>query len=143
MATPTGKPVPAAALAGVSLFSGLSARDRKQLAAAMHEVRFPAGTEVTTEGRQGVAFFVVAEGTVTVQVGGEDRRSLGPGDYFGEMALIDRAPRSARVAAATDLRCYGLTAWAFRAFVKEHPEPAWALLETLVRRVRDAESRLA
>lgn len=74
-------------------------------------------------------------------MGGETRRILGVGDYFGEMALIDRAPQSARVVAQSDIRCYGLAAWNFKPFVREHPDVAWTLLETLVSRLREAESR--
>jgi CRP/FNR family transcriptional regulator len=67
--------------------------------------------------------------------------TLGPGDYFGEIALIDNGPRSATIVATTDLRCRGMTAWEFRPFVQEHPEMAWHLLESLVARLREAEER--
>jgi len=76
-------------------------------------------------------------------VGGETRRSLGPGDWFGEIALIDQGPRSASVVAATELRCQGMSAWEFRPFVQNHPEVAWPLLQALVGRLREAEARRA
>ena len=129
------------ALSRVALFSGMSARDRKSLAAAMVERTFPAGSVITEAGKGGIGFFVVDEGTATVHVGGEDRRTLGPGDHFGEIALIDEGTRSARITTDSDLRCYGVTAWEFRPFVKEHPDLAWALLQVLVQRLREAESR--
>jgi CRP-like cAMP-binding protein len=66
-----------------------------------------------------------------VSVGGETKATLGPGDYFGEIALIDEGVRSASITAATDLHCYGLTPWEFRPFVEEHPQVAWKLLKTL------------
>ena len=68
-------------------------------------------------------------------------RALGPGDYFGEMALIDHSYRSAKITAETELHCLMLTAWDFRPFAMDHPQTAWALLEMMVQRVRDAENR--
>jgi CRP-like cAMP-binding protein len=131
----------AEALGRVPLFSALPARDLKKLSQRMAERTFPEGTEIATEGKSGVGFFVIEEGNATVSLGGNVVRTLGPGEYFGEIALIDTGPRSATVTAATDLRCRGMTAWEFRPFVQEHPEVAWVLLETLVARLREAETR--
>ena len=90
-----------------------------------------------TEGEGGVGFFVIAKGHAKVTVGGELRRTLGPGDHFGEIALIDGQARTATVTAEEELHCLGMTAWEFRPFVREHPDIAWALLETLVARMRE------
>jgi CRP-like cAMP-binding protein len=76
-----------------------------------------------------------------VSVHGRPARILGPGDHFGEMALIDHSCRSATVTAETELRCLLFVAWVFRPFAMQHPETAWALLETMVQRARDAEAR--
>jgi CRP-like cAMP-binding protein len=130
---------PIEALRQVPLFSNLDEKDLDQLARQMHERRFPEGAEVTTEGATGAGFFVIAEGNADVSIGGEHRTTLGPGDHFGEVALIDDGVRSASITAATDLLCYGLTPWEFRPFVEDHPEVAWALLETLARRSRQAD----
>ena len=127
---------PVEALNKVPLFSNLDEKDLDQLARQMHERRFPEGAEVTTEGSTGAGFFVIAEGNADVSIGGEHRARLGPGDHFGEVALIDDGVRSASITAATDLLCYGLTPWEFRPFVEDHPQVAWALLETLARRAR-------
>jgi CRP/FNR family cyclic AMP-dependent transcriptional regulator len=127
---------PVEALNKVPLFSNLDEKDLDQLARQMHERRFPEGAEVTTEGSTGAGFFVIAEGNADVSIGGEHRATLGPGDHFGEVALIDDGVRSASITAATDLLCYGLTPWEFRPFVEDHPQVAWALLETLARRAR-------
>src|SRR5215469_10776546 len=81
------------------------------------------------------------EGRAAVSVRGRTVRALGPGDYFGEMALIDHSYRSAKVTAETELRCLLFVAWIFRPFALEHPESAWGLLEMMVRRVREAEAR--
>jgi CRP-like cAMP-binding protein len=130
---------PVEALLQVPLFANLDEKDLDQLARQMHERRFPEGAEVTREGATGAGFFVIAEGNADVSIGGEHRTTLGPGDHFGEVALIDDGVRSASITAATDLLCYGLTPWEFRPFVEDHPQVAWALLETLARRSRQAD----
>jgi CRP-like cAMP-binding protein len=127
----------------VPLFKDLPKRELKQLAGALNERTYAAGREITVEGESGLGFFVVADGTATVTVDGELRRRLGPGDHFGEMALIDGGRRSAQVTAETDLTCYGMTAWNFRPFLKDHPDIVWALLQTLVARLREVEARAA
>jgi CRP/FNR family cyclic AMP-dependent transcriptional regulator len=127
-------------LAQVPLFSGIKPKELSKLAKRMSERSFNEGDEVTKEGQSGIGFFVIEEGNATVSVGGKIVRTLGPGEHFGEIALIDSGPRSATIIAGTDLRCRGMSAWEFRPFVEEHPEMAWALLETLVRRLREAEN---
>ncbi|MDQ3866009.1 MAG: cyclic nucleotide-binding domain-containing protein [Actinomycetota bacterium] len=124
----------------VPLFSGLDERELGHLAGRFQERSFSEGERVVEEGATGTSFFVVGEGNATVSVGGELRTTLGPGDSFGEMAVIDQGVRSASVTAATDLRCFYLTPWEFRPFVEEHSEVAWKLLQTLARRLRAAES---
>jgi CRP/FNR family transcriptional regulator, cyclic AMP receptor protein len=130
-------------LGRIPLFAGLADRDLKKLAQRMSERTFTEGTTIASEGKSGVGFFVIEEGNATVSLGGDVVRTLAPGDYFGEIALIDEGPRSATVTAATDLRCRGMTAWEFRPYVQEHPEVAWVLLQTLVAHLRDAERRRA
>jgi CRP/FNR family transcriptional regulator, cyclic AMP receptor protein len=125
----------------VPLFAGLRESDLKKLTRQLTARRFRAGQTITTQGQSGIGFFVIEEGTATVEVEGEVVRTLGEGDYFGEVALIDSGPRSATITATTDLRCRGMTAWEFRPFVHEHPEVAWALMEYLVARLREAEAR--
>jgi len=124
------------AIGRVALFEKLSARDRKQLAGTMHERTFPAGSVITQIGQEGIAFFIIDSGTALVEAPGKDPMTLGSGDHFGEIALIDEGPRTARITAQTDVRCFGLTAWDFRPFVQSQPEVAWALLQTLVKRYR-------
>ena len=128
-------------LKGVPLFAGVRDKELGRLVKAMRDSRFNEGEVITTEGRSGVGFFLIEDGNATVSLRGEIVRTLGPGDHFGEVALIDEGPRSATVTATTDLRCRGLAAWEFKAFVQEHPEVAWPLLETLASRLRDAEER--
>ena len=128
-------------LTEVPLFAKLSRRDLGRLVKAGHEVTYPPGTELTSDAEGGICFFVIAEGEARVEVKGQEVRRLGPGDYFGEMALIDRSQSSATVTAATEMRCFVMTQWNFRPFATEHPDVAWALLEAMVQRVREAEAR--
>jgi CRP-like cAMP-binding protein len=126
----------------VPLFQGLRHQDLERIARTFKERRFSAGDTVASEGAGGVGFFVIAEGTAGVDVHGEPRGQLGPGDYFGEVALIDdQALRTATVTAETDLTCYGLTAWEFRPLVETNAEIAWKLLQVMAKRLRDAEQQ--
>ena len=86
-------------------------------------------------------FFVVESGEASVEVQGRDVGKLGPGDAFGEIALIDRRPRTATVKAISDLRTFGLPVFVFRPFVEAHPAVAWKLLEAMADRLASAESR--
>jgi CRP-like cAMP-binding protein len=128
-------------LAQVPLFSGVKPKELKKLGRRMSERTFNEGDQITREGESGIGFFVIEDGNATVSIGGKIIRTLGPGEHFGEVALIDSGPRSATVVATTDLRCRGMSAWEFKPFVEEHPEVAWALLETLVGHLREAENQ--
>jgi CRP-like cAMP-binding protein len=128
------------ALRKVSLFADLDNRDLERLANEFKERTFPVGAAVVSEGASGAAFFVIAEGQARVTVQGDERGRLGPGDHFGEIALLDEGVRSATVTAETELRCYGLTPWDFRPFVEEHPQVAWKLLQVLARRLRTSQT---
>jgi CRP-like cAMP-binding protein len=128
---------PVELLQQVPLFQSLSRDELATLSRSFKDRTFKAGSAVTTEGQSGVGFFVIEEGGATVSVGGADRRTLGPGDYFGEMALIDDQPRSATITADSDLKCWGLTSWEFRPLVESNAQIAWAMLQTLAKRLRE------
>jgi CRP/FNR family transcriptional regulator, cyclic AMP receptor protein len=128
---------------GVSLFAEADDRFLEQLAGEFMERTFAAGETLAEEGEVGRTFIVIEKGEVTVTVHGEEVARLGPGDSFGEMALIDKSARSATVKAETEVHGYQLPVWSFRPLVESHPEMAWALLEALAQRVRDSESRPA
>jgi CRP/FNR family cyclic AMP-dependent transcriptional regulator len=127
-------------LTRVPLFSGVKEKDLKRLGKRMQERSFNEGEVITTQGETGLGFFVIEDGNATVSRDEQVVRNLGPGDFFGEVALIDEGPRSATVVATSALRCRGMTAWEFKPFVEEHPDVAWALLQTLVGRLREAET---
>ena len=109
--------------------------------ASFKERTFDAGDTIASEGSSGIGFFVIGEGEAAVTVHGTERATLGPGDYFGEVALIDEGQRSASIVAKTPVTCYGLTAWEFRPFVESNGKIAWKLLQTLAKRLRAAEQR--
>lgn len=126
---------------GVTLFEDLDEATAKRLADDFIERHFAAGDVIAAEGESGLNFFIVESGEATVGVRGEDVAQLGPGDAFGEIALVDRAARSATVTAVTDMRCHALPVWSFRSFAQTHPDVAWKLLELLAERLRGAQSR--
>jgi CRP-like cAMP-binding protein len=115
----------------VPIFSDLDGKELERIANSMKQRTFKAGETVTSEGQTGVGFFVIEEGEAIVTVGGDERRKLGPGDYFGEVALLNESARTATITAESDLRCYGLTAWEFRPLVETHGSIAWKLLQAM------------
>jgi CRP-like cAMP-binding protein len=125
----------------VPLFSGLDDRELESLAEEFNERRFSAGDSISLEGEGGLMFFVVESGEASVEVHGNEVGKLSAGDAFGEIALIDRRPRTATVKAATDLRAYGLPVFVFRPFVEARPAVAWKLLEAMADRLEAAETR--
>ncbi len=127
----------------IPLFSDLERRQLERVTQSFRERTFRAGDTVTAEESGGVGFFVVEDGTATVTVRGTERGKLGPGDYFGEIALIDGGDRSATIRADTDLRCYGMVSWDFRPLVEENASIAWKLLQMMARRLAAAEQRAA
>jgi CRP/FNR family transcriptional regulator, cyclic AMP receptor protein len=115
----------------VPIFSDLDDKELDRIASSMKQRTFEAGDQVTTEGQGGVGFFVIEAGEALVSVAGDERRRLGPGDYFGEVALLNQSVRTATVTAQTELRCYGLTSWEFRPLVETHGSIAWKLLQVM------------
>ena len=130
---------PVAVVERVPLFANMNADHVERIAALFKERRFGAGETITMEGAGAAAFFVIDAGEACVSIGGRQRATLGAGDYFGEIALIDEGARTATVTASTDLVCYGLTYWEFRPLVQNDAAMAWNLLQTLAKRLRTAQ----
>ena len=128
----------AESLLRVPLLSNLPEADRDAIARLFTERTFAAGETVTKEGADAAAFYLIESGTATVTVGGAFRRTLGAGDHFGEIALIDGGARSATVTADGELVCQGITLWDFQPLVQRNPSMAWTLLQTLARELRQA-----
>jgi CRP-like cAMP-binding protein len=125
----------------VPLFSGLGRKQLKRLAEATAVRTFAAGEEVTREGEVSVGYYVIEEGRARVSMAGAAAGELGPGDYFGEIALIAETPRAATIVAETDLRCHALTSWDFRALVESEPDIAWELLAATTRKLYENAER--
>jgi CRP/FNR family cyclic AMP-dependent transcriptional regulator len=122
-------------IAGVPLFQGLEKRELEDVARTVHERTFNPGDTVAQEGQGGVGFFVIKDGEAKVTIAGDEVRRLGPGDYFGEIALITEGARTATVTAESELRCYGLTPWEFRPLVQSNASIAWKILQALAKQV--------
>jgi CRP/FNR family cyclic AMP-dependent transcriptional regulator len=128
---------PTELLQRVPIFQGLETRELDRIAGSMKQRTFHAGDTVTAEGQGGVGFFVIESGEARVTIAGKDRRTLGPGDYFGEVALLTDSPRTATITAETDLRCYGMTSWDFKPLVESHSSIAWKLLQTMAKKYQE------
>jgi CRP-like cAMP-binding protein len=123
-------------ISSVPLFSECSKKELRAIASAAKEVTHKQGDVLAREGDKGIGFFVIAEGTARVNVGKSSRARLGPGDFFGEISLLDEGPRSATVTAETPMTLYGLTAWSFRQLVAQNPSIAQKLLRVMADRLR-------
>ena len=128
-------------LSNVPLFSGLEPRDLDRIADSFKQRNYAAGDKIANEGSGGAGFFVIGEGTAKVTVHGEERATLGPGDYFGEIALIDEGARTATVTAQTDMTTYAMTFWEFRPIVETDARIAWKLVQAVAHLLREADAR--
>jgi CRP/FNR family cyclic AMP-dependent transcriptional regulator len=124
----------------VPLFAELDPRELERLRSSFKERTFDAGQSVATEGEGAAGFFVIESGEGLVKVHGEERGRLGPGDYFGDIAMIDQGDRTASIEAVSELKCYGLTFWDFRPLVESDARIAWPLLQAMAKRLRAAEA---
>src|SRR4051812_3724838 len=124
----------------VPLFADLTRKQVEEVARLFKHRRFRAGETVIREGSGGAAFFLIESGEATVSVRGEERAKLGPGDAFGELAMIDEGARSATITASGDLVCWGLTYWDFRPLVERNGAIGWNLLQTLAKRLRASQA---
>jgi CRP-like cAMP-binding protein len=133
-------PVPVELLKDIPLFNRVDDRGMKLLAATFTERVFKEGASLTIEGQGAAGFFIIENGTAVVAVDGSERRTLGPGDYYGEIALVDGGVRTASITATSDGKAFGMAAWQFRPLVEEDPTIAWSLLEALAARIRAIEA---
>jgi CRP/FNR family cyclic AMP-dependent transcriptional regulator len=115
----------------VPLFAGLDNKQIDRIASSMKERRFSAGETLTEQGSSGVGFFVIEDGEAEVSVNGEPKGTVGPGEYFGEIALLSDSARTATLTAKSDMLCYGMTPWDFKPLVENSPDLAWKLLTAM------------
>lgn len=131
-----------ASLASVPIFSECSRRELTVIARAAKEVSHRKGVVIAREGERGIGLFLILQGGCEVTIGGKRKAKLGPGDFFGEVALLDGGPRTATVTALTDVKLVGITAWVFRGLLMEHPSIALKTLEAVAGRLRSAAKEL-
>ena len=124
-------------LRNVPLFSDLSTKELMSLSRLMDEIDLKPGTVIIREGNTGGEFFIVLEGTIEVKRKGRRLARLGPGDYLGEIALIDHGPRTATAMVETDARLLVLASREFHSMLASDPRIENKILRTLAARVRD------
>jgi CRP/FNR family cyclic AMP-dependent transcriptional regulator len=131
-------------LGSVDLFQGLSKKELQAIHSMSREQSFAEGAVVAEEGAAAGRFYLILNGKATVSVSAVDRpvATLGPGDYFGEISLIDGEPRSASVTADTPLRTLTLASFNFKAILHEYPATARKILLEMCRRVRRLDQSL-
>jgi len=130
--------VPVEALQRVPLFADLSRTELQQIGRLFKERRFAKGETLVKEGSGGAAFYVIETGEAAVFIGGRQHTTLKPGEYFGEIALIDEGTRMATITATSDMLCYGITFWDFRPVVESNGVIGWKLLQRMTQMLRSA-----
>jgi CRP-like cAMP-binding protein len=121
----------------VPLFNGISGAELQRIADSGKERRFPAGAAIVSAGDPGHGFYLIIDGQAEVRRGDRTIATLGPGEYFGELALIRETPRTATVVAKDPTTCLALARWDFKGIVVANPSIAIRLLETVAKRIPD------
>lgn len=129
-------------LARVPIFSSCTPAEIAAIAGVAQENDFQAAQIIVTQGTPGQAFYLILSGRVEILRDGISLGAFGPGDFFGEMSLLDQAPRSATIRALETTTCLMLSSWDFKSLLERHPSIAIKLLEVLSRRLRVADERL-
>ncbi|GAC1388870.1 MAG: hypothetical protein NVS4B12_12030 [Ktedonobacteraceae bacterium] len=135
-------------LASVDLFSSLNKKELQTLAKSSQERTYSAGTKLFSQGDSGAGLYILKSGKVSISQtsgsGGAEKEinTVGAGEAFGEMALLDDHPRSATVTAVEDVAALLLPVWEFRGIIKAHPDIALKLLATLSRRLRKVQGHV-
>ena len=127
----------ASALARVPLFAGISDESMARLVAVTGEIPFDQGQYIVLQGQVGTGLYVIVEGAAQVVRGSEQVAALGPGDFFGELSVIDQLPRSASVQAVEPTRCLAIASWDLLGLIETDPKLALNLIRGLVTRVRE------
>jgi len=135
-----GAPDAASLMGNVPFFAGLDEKKRKSIAAQGKEISYKAGDKIVEDGSMGVGFYLILDGRAEVRKGSKVLATLGKGQFFGEMSLIDEQPRSADVVALSPTWCWALSSWAFASVVKTSPEIPMMMLKEMVKRLRAAQS---
>lgn len=129
-------------LARVPIFEKCTSDEIQAISSVAQEHFYEPGQIIVTQGTPGQAFYLILAGRVAIERDGRALGAFGPGDFFGEMSLLDSAPRSATIRAIEQTRCLMLSSWDFKALLERNPSIAIKLLEVLSRRLRVADERL-
>jgi CRP-like cAMP-binding protein len=127
----------------IALFSACTRKELELINGATTELRFAAGEKLARQGENGHEFMVIVEGTARVEIGGQVVATVGPGEFFGEIALLDGGPRTATVVAETDVVAQVIGQREFAGLLEDSPHLAKKLLVGLARRLRAADVQLA
>jgi len=125
-----------ALLATVGLFDRIEPDGLQRIAERAIEVDFPAGRQIVRQGEVGTGFFLITAGSAQVVRDGETIARLGPGDFLGELSLLDREPRIATVVAETPTTCLAIASWEFETLLEAQPRLAISILRGVARRLR-------
>ena len=125
------------------LWSGLTEKELKVIARSFKELKYESSDVIVHKGEAGIGFYLIADGTAEVRSDGRVLSKLGPGQFFGEMALLDGQPRSADVVALEPSTCLALSSWSFKGILSEHPKIAVKLLQESARRLRTNTQNLS
>jgi CRP/FNR family cyclic AMP-dependent transcriptional regulator len=131
-----------AMLAKVPLFEGLSKKEIRRVAKEFKEEHFNAGQNIVVQGKSGGRFYLIVDGRAKVISGNRTRATLGPGDFFGEISIIDNHPRSATVLADEYVRAMSIASWNFLSVMEENFSIAKKVMQRLCERIREHEKSL-
>jgi len=126
-----------------SLWSGIGRQDFKAIVRVAKQQKFESGDTIVKKGEEGAGFYLVLDGAVEIRSNGNTLSRLGPGQFFGEMSVVDAQPRSADVVAVEPSRVLVLSAWSFKSLVSERPMIAVKMLQEFVRRLRNTDRALS
>jgi CRP/FNR family transcriptional regulator, cyclic AMP receptor protein len=130
-------------LKAIPLFSSCTKKELGLVADIVKPQEFPPGHAIVIQGREGAGLHIITEGTVKVEVDGKLRRTLGPGRFFGEIALLDNGLRTATVTAETPVRTLSIVSWQFRGLLVDQPNLTIRMLEDVCRRLRSVDETVS
>jgi len=133
----------AAMLQNVPIFSGMSKKELKTMAHSFVERSYDTGKVIEREGEKGVSFYLIVDGSVDVRKGEKSIAKLSKGQFFGELSLLDKQPRSASIEALEPTRCLIMTSWVWSGFLETQPKLAVPVMRELARRLREADQKLS
>ena len=128
-------------LAEVPMFSACTKKELTEVGRHVEEIRFNEGEVLVREGDKAEEFFVLASGKARLTRGGRELAVLGAGDWFGELALLDKAPRNATITAVTPVEVFVLSQRSFRGLLAEVPTMSWRLMTGMARRLHELDAK--